>query len=290
MDRSHFLRIGGIGLSLHWTDDDFSLDVAFTGFEDSSRHPDVALVLSSSESLSEVQAPLLFDSGGVWRLSQLGNERLLEFRSPLLVGGPYLRGVFDPGLTRGEVSIQRSAWKEYPISMPQYPLDELLIINALWRKRGVVLHAALVDDGGCGWLFTGQSGAGKSTISALWERSGVDGIYSDDRVIVREHDGQFWAYGTPWHGTGRYAAPFAVRLGGIFVLSQTPENSLQGLPTVRAVSRLLARAFPPFWDAQGMEFTVAFLEDLCRAVPCYDLGFQPTEAVVDFVRTLNDSG
>jgi len=171
-----------------------------------------------------------------------------------------------------------------------YPLDELLLVNALGQQRGVLLHASLVDDDGRGWLFTGQSGAGKSTMASLWERVGTTGIYSDDRVVVREENGQFWAYGTPWHGTGRYASPSRVPLSSIFVLRQAAQNDARDLLPVYAVSQLFARSFPTFWNREGLDFTLSFLQRLCAAIPCYELGFRPTEEVVAFVRGLNGSG
>jgi len=124
----------------------------------------------------------------------------------------------------------------------------------------------------------------------LWDQSGTAKIYSDDRVIVREHEGQLWAYGTPWHGTGRYASPRRVPLSSIFVLRQAAQNDARDLLPLHAVSQLFARSFPTFWNREGLDFTLSFLQRLCAAIPCYELGFRPTEEIVAFVRGLNGSG
>jgi hypothetical protein len=52
------------------------------------------------------------------------------------------------------------------------------------------------------------------------------------------------------------------------------------------VSGLLARAFPPFWDAEGMQSTLEFLERLVASVPCYALGFVPEAQTLDFIRAV----
>ena len=88
----------------------------------------------------------------------------------------------------------------------------------LAQGRGVLLHASAVKVGGKGILFSGTSGAGKSTMASLWDGLENTTVLSDDRVIVREHSGQLWAYGTPWHGSARISSPEAVPLDRIFVL------------------------------------------------------------------------
>lgn len=238
----------------------------------------------------DIEGDKVFDSGGIWSL-YLHKDRGwgIKFCSPVRGSLPYLTGIFTEDFSIGDLFVNDAQCLEAALVQPHYPLDELSVVNVLARSRGVLLHASLVDDEGRGWLFTGQSGAGKSTMAGLWERAGATGIYSDDRVIVREHDGQFWAYGTPWHGTGRYASPKRVPLSGIFVLRQAHDNAARDLPLMQAVSQLFARSFPTFWNREGLDFTVGFLQRLCDAVPCYDLGFKPTEEIVAFVRGLNGS-
>jgi len=237
----------------------------------------------------QAQGEVVFDSRGTWVLYRHNGSSTIRFQSPVLGSLPYMVGVFDETLSIGQVHIRSDRCQREELVQPMYPLDELLLVNALAQQRGVLLHASLVDDGGRGWLFTGQSGAGKSTMAALWERVGTTGIYSDDRVVVRRENGQFWAYGTPWHGTGHYAAPNRVPLSGIFVLRHADQNACAPLSSISAVSQLFARCFPTFWNRDGLNFTMAFLESVVAGVPCFDLGFQPTEEIVAFVRAFDSS-
>lgn len=287
------LSVGGIGLGLSWRGDEFDIMPVHARFSSESCPVDISVTFHCGDFPKDSEAmdrELLFDSGAVWRLYRQGDGQVLEFRTPLFGTRPYMAGVFDADLARGDVFINRSIYGPGRLMLPKYPLDELLVVSALAQGRGVLLHGCLIDDSGSGLLFVGQSGDGKSTMAGLWEKSGVTEIYSDDRVIVREHEGRFWAYGTPWHGTGRYAAPKRVPLTGIFVLRQAQENRCRELSPVTAVSRLFARSFPTFWNRDGLDFTVSFLERLAGAVPCYELGFTPTEEIVAFVRALHDFG
>jgi hypothetical protein len=59
------------------------------------------------------------------------------------------------------------------------------------------------------------------------------------------------------------------------VISQTPTKS---------ISRLFTCSFPPFYNRNAIEFTLAFLEDVVKTVPCYELRFTPDKSVVEFMK------
>jgi len=230
---------------------------------------------------SELGKPL-FDSGGNWALHRVQGKPVIRIRTPQF--DPYQIIVLEPDLMRGDIYCVGEAWSGGSLSPLGYPLEEVLTVNLLARGRGVLLHASGIKDSGRGILFSGTSGAGKSTLATLWEGQAGVTVLSDDRVIIREQEGRFWAYGTPWHGDARAASPEAVPLDRIFVIEHASENRAAPLDPLDAASRLLVRSFPPFWDAGGMAFTLEFLGQLCQAVPCYEMGFVPDPSSVDFVR------
>jgi hypothetical protein len=173
---------------------------------------------------------------------------------------------------------------EYPLKPLDYPLDELLMINLLARGRGVEVHACgVIDADGAAYLFAGQSGAGKSTIARQWSRAGAT-VLSDDRLVLRLRDGKVWVYGTPWHGEEQFGCPESAPLSRIFFLAHAPENRATPMTEARAVAVLFARAFPPFYDPRGLDFTLSFLGDVMSRVPAAELGFVPDATVVTFVR------
>jgi hypothetical protein len=164
----------------------------------------------------------------------------------------------------------------------EFPLFEVLMVCLLGQDKGLMVHACGVDDDGRGYLFTGNSTHGKTTMARLWE--GRARILNDDRIIVRRYDGRLWMYSTPWHGEYPVVSPDPVPLDRIFFLRHAPDNDLRSREGVAASSTLLARCFPPFWDRQGMAFTLDFCAQVIAETPCYELGFVPEADVVDFVR------
>ena len=226
----------------------------------------------------------LFDSGGNWVLHRVRGKPVIRIRT--LKFDPYQIVILEPDFRHGDIYCIGEQWVKGELSPLGYPLEEVLIVNLLVQGRGTLLHACGVSDGDRGILFAGTSGAGKSTLATLWEGQKEVTLLSDDRVIVRQREGRFWVYGTPWHGDARVASPKAVPVEQIFIIQQADENKALPLNPLDAASRLLVRSFPAFWDAEGMAFTLEFLGQLSQAVPCYELGFVPDESVVDFVRCL----
>jgi hypothetical protein len=145
-----------------------------------------------------------------------------------------------------------------------------------------MVHACGIDDGGRGYLFAGNSTHGKTTTARLWRDQAT--ILNDDRIVLRQREGRTWMYGTPWHGDYRQVSPQGVPLEKIFFLRHGEENRASRVAGVAAASMLLARCFPPLWDAEGMGFSLDFCAQVVDSVPCYELGFVPDERAVEYVR------
>jgi hypothetical protein len=178
--------------------------------------------------------------------------------------------------------------KSGPFLDPFYgPTMELLMVNYLARGRGVIIHSCGIARNGRGILFVGESGAGKSTLARMWdqEKNGFD-VLSDDRTIVRKKGHHFWMYGTPWHGDAKFGSPRGVRLERIFFLRHGQKNSINELKGIDPVSQLLTCSFPPYWDPQGMAFTLEVFTDLSAQVPCQQLTFKPERSTLDLVERI----
>ncbi len=239
--------------------------------------PEVILRFRQSSAFrgdKDLPGEILFDTQPNWRLCYSNKKYILETRD--------CTAILTPDFSSGDVYVIKKK-RGFPFT---YPLDELLMINLLARGRGVMVHALGIMDTDNGLLFAGTSGAGKSTLSNLWNDKKDITILSDDRIIIRKQDGQFWIYGTPWHGDAKVCSPEKAPLEKIFFLKHAEENKVERIEGIVAASKLLVCSFPTFWDKKGMEFTLGFIDELTREVPCYELGFLPDEGVVDLVRNI----
>jgi hypothetical protein len=228
----------------------------------------------------------VFDSEVIWSLYRIGQQHVFALRSPVSGPEPYRVALFDADFRRGEVysRIPESEGErdDYLPGPLDYPLSEVLMVCLLARGRGLMVHACGIDDGGRGYLFAGNSTHGKSTMAQLWEDKAT--VLNDDRIVLRQREGRFWMYGTPWHGDHTGVSPEGVPLEKIFFLRHAEDNQARRVEGVSAASMLLTRCYPSLWDAEGMGFSLDFCAQLVDSVPCYELGFRPDQGVVDVVR------
>lgn len=229
----------------------------------------------------------IFDSGSTWALYRSEGKYVLQddsMESDLL---PETIIILEPDLKSGNVYIRNNTLnRDFSTDLLGYPLNQVLMIILLSLSKGVLLHACGIVDRGYGYLFLGNSTHGKSTIAKLWSENGAT-ILNDDRMIVKEKDGQFWMYGTPWHGDFKELSLKGLPIRKIFFLGRGEKNSAVPRKSVEAVSMLLTRSFPPLWDQKGMDYTLGLLDRMASKLPCYELDFLPDKKIIDFVRKLD---
>jgi hypothetical protein len=231
----------------------------------------------------------LFDSDGVWRAYTHGRGYLYVFESDSLRPRRYKAVAIDRAFRTGALYFPPSEGVRRPRSALDFPLDELLFQHYFARHGALEVHACGVESDRRVLLFCGTSGAGKTTTALLWtkHRRGTP-ILSDDRLVLRLHAGRPWAYGTPWHGLGRFALPYGRPLAAVFFLAHGKQTRLERLSPAAAAARLFTRGFPPPWDKAALAKVLRTCERVVTRVPCYDFEFRPDrsaiEAALDAVR------
>lgn len=161
----------------------------------------------------------------------------------------------------------------------RYPMGPIVMQYLTVKSEAVMIHASCVFDGIKGRLFTGFSGAGKSTISEIWSKAGHQ-IINDDRLIIRKTNEGYYAYNTPMYYADQ---PKRAALNSIFLISHSPENRIKKLSGALAVSRVLAFCIQNNFDKTFIQNNLDFVAGLSNQVAVYDLGFVPDDQVVKFV-------
>lgn len=149
------------------------------------------------------------------------------------------------------------------IAHPMYP--QLTHFDALW------LHASVLEMEGGAYAFTAPSGYGKSTHAKLWLEAFGDRarIINGDNPILREMDGVFYAYGTPFCGKEGYQVNTGVPLKGICFLQHAQENCIDRIAPAVALMLLFrnnTRVTP-----ETRETHLRLYERLVEKVPVYVL-------------------
>ncbi|MBI5374941.1 MAG: hypothetical protein HZA77_05870 [Candidatus Schekmanbacteria bacterium] len=289
------VSIGGVRIKVSTLQKDlsFSLTNVHSKYLINEVKEDISLEYMTGEMPALSAMKKLFESGGVWSLYENGSHGyLISFNSPMFGNEPYKVAYFNGDFSLGKVVLRKNVngkiVNNVEVVNPfDYPLDELMMVNHLSIRKGIIIHGCFLNDSGKGLLFSGTSGAGKSTMATIWKENNCGTIFTDERVIIREQaDGALIAYGTPWHGTAGIDLPESSSIDKIFFLKHASENKAELIGSSDSFSRLVVRSFPTFWSSTGMECTLSLISNIISSVPSYELGFLPDGKVIDYVRSL----
>jgi hypothetical protein len=287
------LTIADITLSMHSTDPSLKLQLrgATKNFCTQGGKPGIAVEIGWDDlSRIETCGKNIFDSGSTWRLYESNGNYKFYFYSEAIGPLPYKMAEVNKNFTKAKVLLHHPYFDpRRPIYALEYPLDELLFVHFLSQGRGVEVHACGISDPqGKGYLFIGQSGAGKSTMAGFWKDQPGITILSDDRIVLRKMNGGFWMYGTPWHGEGRFFSTSRARLSRIYFLEKGKKNEVIPYRPAEAIGRLTACSFLPFYKREPLDFTMAFFEETVKAASTGELRFVPNRRVVNLIKGLSN--
>jgi hypothetical protein len=229
--------------------------------------PTLRLTAVPSDEPLRADGHALHDADG-WSVYRDGARLSFVLKSDLYGTPEFARVDLDPSGATGRLLFRRGLPVD-PLSWK--PLDELLVLQALARSGGLLMHAAGLAGPSGGLLLAGVSGAGKTTLSrALDGRPGAL-LLTDERAVVRPTPAGWVLDGTPWPGDGHYRARATVPLRGLMLLEQAEHDAVEPLAPARAMALLYRCHFPPFWSAEAVTATLDSLERLVREVPAFTL-------------------
>ncbi len=138
---------------------------------------------------------------------------------------------------------------------------------------GFLMHGALIEYEGRGYIFSAKSGTGKSTHIRLWQKAFGDAVsvVNGDKPIVRYVNGEFIAYGTPWCGKEGLGKNGNVTLSAICFLERAEKNTISSLSASDAVSRIFSQLLIPT-NVEDFDKLSTLLDKMLLSVPCYLLG------------------
>jgi hypothetical protein len=179
-----------------------------------------------------------------------------------------------------------------------YSLDSVLrIVHSLIlaERGGFLLHAGSAICDARAYIFSGVSGAGKTTITRLAPADVT--LLTDEISYVRPTDAggvhtlqdgggdAYQAFGTPF--AGELAKPgenCRAPVARLFFLAQGPENRIDPIPAAEAVRLLMRNILFFAGDPDLVEKLLAVACDFVARVPIHRLTFYPDSKVWEDVR------
>jgi hypothetical protein len=162
-----------------------------------------------------------------------------------------------------------------------YSIDSVLrIVHTLIlaREGGFLLHSAGAIRNGRAFLFSGVSGAGKTTISRLAPPDVT--LLTDEVSYVRQTDAGYRACGTPFAGElARVGENCSAPIGSLFFLKQGPENKIEPMAKAEAIRRLMRNILFFAEDAALVDSVFQSACEFVERVPVQRLTFAPDSRV-----------
>ncbi|HVB81606.1 MAG TPA: hypothetical protein VNE82_16870 [Candidatus Binataceae bacterium] len=186
------------------------------------------------------------------------------------------RADWDPVSNRGRV---RQAAYPYAIDSVMRIVHSLVLAE----RGGFLLHAASAIRGGRAFIFSGVSGAGKTTISRLAPADVT--LLTDEISYIRESGDGYRAFGTPFAGElGRAGENLAAPIGALYFLAKGAADAVRPIATAGAARRLLRNILFFADDHALVENLFRAACDFVSRVPVYELTFRPGAEVWDLIR------
>jgi ABC-type dipeptide/oligopeptide/nickel transport system ATPase subunit len=142
----------------------------------------------------------------------------------------------------------------------------------LAREGGFLLHAASAVRDGEAHIFTGRSGAGKTTLSRLAPPDAT--LLTDEVSYVRKSESGYIAYGTPFAGElAKAGENISAPIAAVYLLVQGPENRLEPMDEAETVRTLMRNIL---FFAQDEATVQSVFKSACAfaaAVPMYRMIF-----------------
>ncbi len=130
-----------------------------------------------------------------------------------------------------------------------YNILEYVFRLALIFSGGFAVHASSIVHDGYGVAFSAESGTGKSTHTALWQKVYPDTvILNDDAPAMRQKDGIWYIYGTPWAGTTGINKNMAAPLKALVFLERSDTNTIRTLSALEGINRIFEAITHPVSD------------------------------------------
>jgi hypothetical protein len=257
------IEIGGMAIALRTDDPSFQrlVENRYAGFVGASpnSHFEFDIDLCEPPEAGAVEELQVKFESGEWRLKR----------------GDF-RARWNPNTGLGHI---RQSCNPYGIDAVLRIVHSLILA----REGGFLVHAASAIRNGEAFIFSGVSGAGKTTISRLAPPDAT--LLTDEISYVRREGNRYMASGTPFAGElARVGENCSAPLSALFFLEKGPQNRIEPISPTEAIQRLMRNILFFADDAELVKLVFQSACEFASLVPMHRLVFVPDQRVWDIIR------
>ena len=208
-------------------------------------------------------------------------KRAIPYRSDEQWDENEADGVIDLGQEFYEKTYEK--FREYGnYTTIEYMYTGALFNRILLKYDGCMLHSSAIVVDGYAYLFSADSGTGKSNHTELWLKHFGDRAYiiNDDKPALRCIEGQWYVYGTPWSGKHDISKNIQVKLGGIVFLERSEENWINEISPKEAFALFFRQTVRKLKTEEKMDLALKNVENVLVSNPIYRMGCNISDEAV----------
>lgn len=290
--KSYVLNIAGYRIRFKVRENDLELvpSERFRGFLSNESHHDILVNVHSAryalpkDAEKVFNAPYVEEINGIrikkkekfWSVHRSQNDLFIKTSFPL--SDQKKKGVlrFSLDSKEWELWIEAAGKETDPM---EYPLDGLILYYMTAIHGHIMMHASGINNSGKGYIFSGISGKGKTTMAKLWDMSGSRVIH-DDRLIIRKTGTEYRMFNTPVY---KNDTPRESRIDRLFLIEHGGKNQIIPIRGAECISFVMANCIQHNWSHEIIEKLLGSVSALCTEVPVSKLLFKPDNSIIDHI-------
>lgn len=167
-------------------------------------------------------------------------------------------------------------------------LEAAGLVGILLDAGCIVLHSSFVLSDGAAVIFSGASGAGKSTQAEQWRRAFGAEVINGDRTLISLRDGGADACGIIWCGTSGICRNETAPVRVIALVSHGETNSVRPASPIDAFTAVLGQTTYDTKNPREVGAATAVCADLVSHVPVVRFSCLPDESAAQYLRKYLD--
>ncbi len=221
---------------------------------------------------------------GIWKIKISDSACVYEYLSEEFAPVPYsVTNIFNRDHSLADVYFGRINAQDYGrLSLPSLTglgTDQILMSKLLADRNGFLFHSNGVSLENKTVLFTGKSGAGKSTISGMMKNIGGK-IFCDDRIIIQKNGLDFTASGSWIHPGVTSDSVFTGKIDAVFFIEQSQDNEITPITKItRKYEKAMKAMVKNFLLSDQWTSTLELMDAFVKRVPFYSLKFNLTNEI-----------
>lgn len=142
---------------------------------------------------------------------------------------------------------------------------------------GIMLHSSAISFDGKAYMFSADSGVGKSTHTEQWKKLFGDKIQiiNDDKPVIIQKNGEMLACGTPFSGKTSLNLNVMIPVGAICFIEQSSTDEIRRLSSFEAIPMIMNQTNNSKFEKR-MDKALDTIDKLLANVPIYLLKCTPT--------------